>query len=61
MLSKYTSLVTLPTLDHKPSNDTGHGIKVCVADSLTVGAIISYISLRIVVDILGYAQGKTIQ
>ena len=65
MLSKYTSPVTLPTLDHTFSNDTGHvikwhGIKVCAADSLTVGAI-SYISLRIVADILDYAQRRTIQ
>ena len=37
MLSKYTSLATFPTLDHKPSNDTWHVIKVCATDSLTVG------------------------
>ena len=65
MLSKYTSLVTLPTLDHKPSNDAGnvikHGVKVCAADSLTAGAIISYIPLQIVADILNYAQRRTIQ
>ena len=68
MLSKYTSLVTLPTLDHKPSNDMGHvikhGLKVCTADILTVKAIISYISsvsLLFVADILDYAQRRTIQ
>ena len=38
MLSKYTSPVTLPTPDHKFSNDTGHvikwhGIKVWAADN----------------------------
>ena len=63
MLSKYTSLVTLPTLDHKPSNDTGHVIKwhvikVYAADSLTVECIISYISLRIVADILAMHNKK---
>ena len=61
MLSKYTSPVTLPTLDHTFSNDTGHVIKWHGIKVLTVEAIISYISLRIVADILDYAQRRTIQ